>query len=203
MSSRSYAKSSAPPSSLPMNYEAANSRLLDRSKTPMAPDTSNHKQAMLPPGANLSGGEYEAGRVVCEVCGRGVLFRDESGAFTLKHWEAHRMTCSPHRPVHYPPQHPSTYHPLAYTTPNVASGPSSSSQLAASSTYNPPIKRRRAKRTEEERIDYLRSDPHVAEFEPYRVLCAGCNKWIRLRPNSTYCSIPWDAHRKICLEKRM
>ena len=76
---------------MPMNYEAANSRLLNR-RTPMAPDASNPKPAMLPPGANLSGGEYEAGRVVCEVCGRGVLFRDDSGAFTLKHWEAHRMT---------------------------------------------------------------------------------------------------------------
>lgn len=67
---------------------------------------------------------------------------------------------------------------------------------------NPPTKKRRAKRTEEERIDYLRNDPYVAQFEPYRVLCGSCNKWIRLRPNSTYCSIPWDAHRKSCLSKK-
>ena len=67
----------------------------------------------------------------------------------------------------------------------------------------PQAKRRRAKRTEEERIDYLRSDPYVAKFEAYRVLCASCDKWIRLRPNSTYCSIPWDAHRKSCLAKRV
>lgn len=66
-----------------------------------------------------------------------------------------------------------------------------------------PTKRRRAKRTEEERIDYLRADPYVAQFEAYRVLCASCDKWIRLRPNSTYCSIPWDAHRKSCLAKKM
>ena len=65
-----------------------------------------------------------------------------------------------------------------------------------------PLKKRRAKRTEEERIAYLRSDPYVAQFEAYRALCASCNKWIRLRPNSTYCSIPWDAHRKSCLGKR-
>lgn len=64
-------------------------------------------------------------------------------------------------------------------------------------------KRRRAKRTEDERIAYLRSDPYVAAFEPYRVLCASCDKWIRLRPNSTYCSIPWDAHRKSCLAKKV
>ena len=67
---------------------------------------------------------------------------------------------------------------------------------------HPPVKRRRAKRTEEERIEYLRDDPYVAKFEAYRVLCASCNKWIRLRPNSTFCSIPWDAHRKSCLSKK-
>jgi hypothetical protein len=33
------------------------------------------------------------------------------------------------------------------------------------------------------------------------VLCGSCNKWIRLRPNSTYCSIPWESHRKSCLAK--
>jgi hypothetical protein len=70
------------------------------------------------------------------------------------------------------------------------------------SANGPPAKRRRAKRTEEERIEYLRADVHVAQFEAYRVLCASCDKWIRLRPNSTYCSIPWDAHRKSCLAKK-
>ena len=68
---------------------------------------------------------------------------------------------------------------------------------------HPPTKRRRAKRTEEERIAYLKNDRYVAQFEAYRVLCASCDKWIRLRPNSTYCSIPWDAHRKSCLAKRV
>lgn len=76
-------------------------------------------------------------------------------------------------------------------------------ESTAEALANPPAKRRRAKRTEEERIDYLRADPYVAQFEPYRVLCASCDKWIRLRPNSTYCSIPWDAHRKSCLSKKM
>ena len=75
-------------------------------------------------------------------------------------------------------------------------------ESTAEALANPPVKRRRAKRTEEERIEYLRSDPYVAEFEAYRVLCASCDKWIRLRPNSTYCSIPWDAHRKSCLSKK-
>ena len=71
------------------------------------------------------------------------------------------------------------------------------------SIANPPVKRRRAKRNEAERIEYLRIDPYVAKFEPYRVLCGSCDKWIRLRPNSTYCSIPWDAHRRSCLSKRV
>ena len=70
------------------------------------------------------------------------------------------------------------------------------------SPSQPPNKRRRPKRNEEERIAYLRNDPYVAQFEAYRVLCACCDKWIRLRPNSTYCSIPWDAHRKSCLAKK-
>ena len=76
-------------------------------------------------------------------------------------------------------------------------------ESTAEALAHPPTKRRRAKRTEEERIDYLKSDPYVSEFEAYRVLCASCDKWIRLRPNSTYCSIPWDAHRKSCLAKKM
>ncbi|KAF9232452.1 hypothetical protein BU15DRAFT_67456 [Melanogaster broomeanus] len=130
-------------------------------------------------------GEYETGRVICEVCGEGVSFRDEAtGGFTLKHWDAHRQQCA--NTTQTVPE------PVIYT-------PESTAEALA----NPPPKRRRAKRTEEERIDYLRADPYVAQFEAYRVLCASCDKWIRLRPNSTYCSIPWDAHRKSCLSKKI
>jgi hypothetical protein len=84
--------------------------------------------------------------------------------------------------------------------PPSASGPLAPSIEAIST--KPPPKRRRAKRSEEERIQYLRSDPYVAEFEAFRVHCASCDKWIRLRPNSTYCSIPWDAHRKSCIARK-
>ena len=86
----------------------------------------------------------------------------------------------------------------SHSHPSV-SGPSASVET---NSTRPPSKRRRAKRSEEERIQYLRSDPYVAQFEAYRVLCASCDKWIRLRPNSTYCSIPWDAHRKSCLARK-
>ncbi|KAI0262362.1 hypothetical protein BC834DRAFT_925275 [Gloeopeniophorella convolvens] len=117
--------------------------------------------------------EYESGRVTCETCGESVSYRDErTGAFTTKHWDAHKLKWCPSEPP------------------------------AESTSAGPPSKRRRAKRSEEERIKYLRSDPYVAQFEPYRVLCASCDKWIRLRPNSTYCSIPWDAHRKSCLARK-
>ncbi|PFH47831.1 hypothetical protein AMATHDRAFT_87489 [Amanita thiersii Skay4041] len=140
----------------------------------------------LPPGpSSPHQGEYEKGRVICEVCSASVSFRDEAtGGFTLKHWDAHRLTCSA--------LGQSSTEPVIYT-------PESTAEALA----HPPTKRRRAKRTEEERIDYLRADPYVAQFEAYRVLCASCDKWIRLRPNSTYCSIPWDAHRKSCLAKKV
>ena len=124
------------------------------------------------------------------------------------------MVCPPPPPAllctapHLTPHAPSFPH-----RPCSQNGSSSAvDQLAAdaSSTaadvlqqHQPQAKRRRAKRTEEERIESLRSDPYVAKFEAYRVLCASCDKWIRLRPNSTYCSIPWDAHRKSCLAKRV
>ncbi|KAF8268837.1 hypothetical protein EI94DRAFT_1095948 [Lactarius quietus] len=133
--------------------------------------------------------DFESGRVTCEDCGESVSYRDErSGAFTTKHWDTHKLGCPAHSSA------PPALEP-AQTRPK-PSGPSPESISAG-----PPSKRRRAKRSEEERIQYLRSDPYVAQFEPYRVRCASCDKWIRLRPNSTYCSIPWDAHRKSCLAR--
>ncbi|KAF7350481.1 hypothetical protein MVEN_01353700 [Mycena venus] len=187
-----------------INANEESRRDLNRRAPPMASlrpgAPAEPNPIILPPGANLPAGEYGAGRVICEVCGGAVSFRDEGGAFTLKHWEAHRLTC-------HPPQHPTpnSQSALAHSVAGPSSSSSSNPNASFGTVYaqnGPPVKRRRAKRTEEERIDYLRSDPQVAQFEAYRVLCANCNKWIRLRSNSTYCSIPWDAHRKSCFEKR-
>lgn len=49
--------------------------------------------------------EYEAGRVICQVCGVGIAFRDEAtNEFTMKHWDAHRLAWYYH-PPHPPPRH--------------------------------------------------------------------------------------------------
>jgi hypothetical protein len=44
-----------------------------------------------------------------------------------------------------------------------------------------PTKRRRPKRTEGERIAYLRSNPYVTRLEAFRIFCGSCCKWIPLR----------------------
>ncbi|TRM56116.1 hypothetical protein BD626DRAFT_520872 [Schizophyllum amplum] len=124
----------------------------------------------------------------CSRCGNRVSLRNtETGELSMTAWDAHRAACRGPSP---PPAATAT---IAYYAPDAS----------PHSLSHPPAKRRRAKRTEEERIAYLRNDRYVAQFEAYRVLCGSCNKWIRLRPNSTYCSIPWDAHRKSCLAKKI
>ncbi|KAH6903716.1 hypothetical protein BKA70DRAFT_1110631 [Coprinopsis sp. MPI-PUGE-AT-0042] len=142
---------------------------------------------------NAAGGselpeEYVNNQVVCQNCGLQINIRDaESGDFTVKMWEAHRAEWS------------MAFKPESKGSTSIIYTPESTAQ----SLSHPTTKRRRAKRTEEERIEYLRRDQYVAQFEAYRVLCASCQKWIRLRPNSTFCSIPWDAHRKSCLAKKL
>lgn len=173
----------SPPREMPHQSPSPNSR--KRKTPPERGDSADAEGESVDDSVAVPKGEYETGRVMCEVCGEGVSFRDEAtSGFTLKHWDAHRQQCA--NTTQAVPE------PVIYT-------PESTAEALA----NPPAKRRRAKRTEEERIDYLRADPYVAQFEAYRVLCASCDKWIRLRPNSTYCSIPWDAHRKSCLSKKI
>ncbi|EJD08321.1 uncharacterized protein FOMMEDRAFT_144283 [Fomitiporia mediterranea MF3/22] len=126
--------------------------------------------------------------LVCNTCGEGVPSRDpQSGGLTLRLWHMHQDQC---RLQHDP-------RPIALT-------PDTTMELKANPPRKkrPPLRKRRAKRAEEERIEYLRSDPYVVQFEPYRVLCGSCNKWVRLQPYRTYCSKPWDAHRKSCISKK-
>ncbi|KAJ3743577.1 hypothetical protein DFH05DRAFT_1399971 [Lentinula detonsa] len=147
------------------------------------------RQSRSPPPFPGRPGEYEAGRIDCPSCHKQVAFRDEeTGEFSLKRWQQHWESWSPRNIVSS--NGINVYRP-------------GSDDLFPTMMAHPPAKRRRAKRTEDERIAYLRADPYVAQFEAYRVLCASCDKWIRLRPNSTYCSIPWDAHRKSCLSKKI
>lgn len=177
--------SSSPPTPNPLKRKEPSDVREDRPLTP--------KQEVIPPGASVAEGEYASGLIVCDVCGTRVSFRhDTTGEFTLNHWNHHRETCSSFLPQPAPVSNLPTADPVIYTP-----------ESAAEALAHPVAKRRRAKRTEDERIEYLRSDPYVAKFEAYRVLCASCDKWIRLRPNSTYCSIPWDAHRKSCLAKKI
>ncbi|KAJ2927803.1 hypothetical protein H1R20_g9293, partial [Candolleomyces eurysporus] len=153
------------------------------------PQKEDDKGAVVPE-------EYKNGYILCQICGLQVDIRDrETGEFTVRMWDEHREKCSSStaRGVPAPSSAAGAQADVTIYTP----------ESTAQSLAHPPTKRRRAKRTEEERIDYLRADPYVAQFEAYRVLCASCDKWIRLRPNSTYCSIPWDAHRKSCLAKKI
>ncbi|KAL5530990.1 hypothetical protein ACEPAG_3866 [Sanghuangporus baumii] len=163
-------------------HRSPEDRRMKQSPSPVsssAPSPKRPQDEQIP-----SADDYEKGLVLCGTCGEGVPFRDpQSGGFTLRLWDMHRDQC---RSRHKPQPDPIVFTP----------------ETTVDSMANPPLKKRRAKRTEEERIEYLRTDPYVAQFEPYRVLCGSCNKWIRLRPNSTYCSIPWDAHRKSCLSKK-
>ncbi|OBZ73750.1 hypothetical protein A0H81_06217 [Grifola frondosa] len=177
----------------------------------------------------LPKGEYESGRVICESCGEGISFRDEdTGGFTVKHWDAHRLECT-----NITQQAPSE--PVVYTPEN---------QVDAS---QPQAKRRRAKRTEEERIDYpgsacgptlhiapfpgmliaravwpkelswyihgsakaaypaddrstlFANDPTVRKFDAERVLCKVCEKWIALGSDDNLAAVKtWMEHRATC-----
>lgn len=180
--------------------------------------------AVASPERGQSADEYASGKVSCDACGESVAWRHpETGKLQIEVWNEHRRVWLV-APFHFGLI---ALLMLPTSTGNAASVsddadaeadedldaegspdvgltelPPVITPGAPANPSEPPTKRRRAKRTEDERIEYLRADPYVAQFEPYRVLCGACDKWIRLRPNSTYCSIPWDAHRKSCLAKK-
>ncbi|VDB96631.1 unnamed protein product [Peniophora sp. CBMAI 1063] len=153
-----------------------------------------------------SADEYASGKVSCDACGESVAWRHpETGKLQIEVWNEHRRVCTGNAASVSDDADAEADEDLdAEGSPDVGLTelPPVITPGAPANPSEPPTKRRRAKRTEDERIEYLRADPYVAQFEPYRVLCGACDKWIRLRPNSTYCSIPWDAHRKSCLAKK-
>ncbi|KZV65071.1 hypothetical protein PENSPDRAFT_614552 [Peniophora sp. CONT] len=162
--------------------------------------------AVASPERDQSADEYASGKVSCDVCGESVAWRHpETGKLQIEVWNEHRRVCSGNAASVSDDADAEADEDLdAEGSPDVALTelPPVTAPGAPANPSEPPTKRRRAKRTEDERIEYLRADPYVAQFEAYRVLCGTCDKWIRLRPNSTYCSIPWDAHRKSCLAKK-
>ncbi|KAJ7830449.1 hypothetical protein B0H14DRAFT_3143582 [Mycena olivaceomarginata] len=168
------------------------------------------------------------GGLICEVCGGAVSFRDDNGAGgSAFHAQAlggssvdmvapnnipdNTRLRTPHPHPHSHPNGAHGHSPTsvpgsAYTsppTPSCSSDPNVHLGNMYASANGPPAKRRRAKRTEEERIEYLRADVHVAQFEAYPASSArAATNGSDSGRNSTYCSIPWDAHRKSCLAKK-
>ncbi len=75
------------------------SSLTDKFRNPLKRKIALDSQSGAPAQAavkddpsRLPKGEYESGRVLCESCGNSISFRDEeTGGFTLKHWDAHRI----------------------------------------------------------------------------------------------------------------
>ena len=56
----------------------------------------------------------------------------------------------------------------------------------------------RTRKSEDERVQYFKSDPLCKEIEAHRALCARCNSWIELNPKRRYIMKEWVAHRKGC-----
>ncbi|KAJ7817229.1 hypothetical protein B0H13DRAFT_1923065 [Mycena leptocephala] len=172
---------------------------LKRKTPPMGSLSEDVKPIILPPGANLPVGEYEAGRVICEVCGGGVSFRDDTGggAFTLKHWEAHRLTCGG---AQHPPTHPNGNGNPAHPTGSPSCTPRPTPPLHSPTPRTPTPTPRTTARPSNAGAQNAPRTSASSTSAPTRT--SRSSRLIGLRPNSTYCSIPWDAHRKSCLAKK-
>ncbi|KAK7685638.1 hypothetical protein QCA50_010982 [Cerrena zonata] len=56
----------------------------------------------------------------------------------------------------------------------------------------------RTRKSEDERVQYFKSDPLCKEIEAHRALCARCTTWVDLNPKRRYIMKEWVAHRKGC-----
>jgi len=101
---------------------------------------------------------------------------------------------------------PST--PVLPSTPNIRPGTSARANTPPPPLKgdlhqdSPPIPHDARRRGAEQRALTLRSDPLLGDVEPNRVFCILCQKWVRLRQDSSYCAYPWLQHRGKCLAKR-
>ncbi|CAL1714252.1 unnamed protein product [Somion occarium] len=56
----------------------------------------------------------------------------------------------------------------------------------------------RARKSEEERMQFFKDDPLCKDVEPHRALCARCDTWVELNPKRRYIMKDWITHRKAC-----
>jgi hypothetical protein len=59
----------------------------------------------------------------------------------------------------------------------------------------------RIRRTEPERMQYLKDQPECSDVEAHRAFCARCSSWVNLGKSRTYTVRPWEAHRVKCDRK--
>jgi len=54
------------------------------------------------------------------------------------------------------------------------------------------------RKTEEERLQFFKSQPDCRQVEPHRAFCSGCDQWVPLNPTRAYVMRPWLVHRREC-----
>ncbi|KAF9224029.1 hypothetical protein BS17DRAFT_780368 [Gyrodon lividus] len=59
----------------------------------------------------------------------------------------------------------------------------------------------RVRRTEPERIQYLKDQPECGELEAHRAFCTRCESWVNLGKPRTYTVRRWEVHRLKCNQK--
>ncbi|KIJ34874.1 hypothetical protein M422DRAFT_34948 [Sphaerobolus stellatus SS14] len=158
--------------------------------------------------------QIEEYRVLCAICRTWVQLRKDRPYCPLS-WTAHKLECRRRKPTTKPATQTKKQrreHTAASVTPNTSHAhypppPSTTSNHSHSNASTPALTAShittpvQIRRTEEQRIFLLQTDPDAKEIEPHRVLCAICDRWIQLRKNSTYCTAPWVQHVKKCAAK--
>ena len=59
---------------------------------------------------------------------------------------------------------------------------------------------RAPKQSVTQRRQSLEADRWTLVVEPHRVKCAGCFKWLKLHPKTTYAASNWTRHRQECAQ---